>query len=295
MLTVPNIQTSPTFDGQSIDDSTDDQVRALADDLIGVISGCAVSQHTGSDMNVAVAAGVVQVAGVLTSVSAVASIAIAAAGASDRKDIVIYTPGVGVETSGSGTTNSTACKGALSGTAGWTRNSTGLPPVKPAVPTGSVLLAEVYVASTSTVIITGNILDKTLIVPIALSFTASATTTQAVLANTATVVTGLTTPTLQPGVYEIAATVNFLNGATLGDIDIWAQMVSGTATGLPANSGHSNASVRGSVMVTGSVTVTAAGALEILVQSTASMTFTIENTTPIAAKPNATSISVNAY
>jgi|HubBroStandDraft_1064217.scaffolds.fasta_scaffold137627_2 hypothetical protein len=48
------------------------------------------------------------------------------------------------------------------GVAGWTRYSPPFTaPVKPAIPSGSVLLAEVYVASTTTAIAVGNIIDKT--------------------------------------------------------------------------------------------------------------------------------------
>lgn len=163
-LTVPTIESAPTFDGQAVPDSTDWQALSQTIQATGVFSGCTVSQHTGSDMAVNVAAGLIAVAGVGSSVASAANVAIQAASATDRRDIVIYTPGVGVETSGSGTTNSAACKGVACGTAGWNHSSTGNPPVKPAVPAGSVLLAEVYVASSTTAITTvANIIDKTAI------------------------------------------------------------------------------------------------------------------------------------
>lgn len=294
MLTVPDLQASPTFDGQSCEDSTDDQARQLGDTFTGVVSGGAITPHTGSDMNVSMAAVVVAVAGVVTSAAAVTSTAIAAASATDRRDIVIYTPGTGIETSGSGTTHSAACTGVACGTAGWSRSSTGLPPVKPAIPSGSVLLGEVYVANTTTVIATGNIIDKTYIIPNPLNYTASASTTQAISGASATAITSLTTATLQPGTYELAATVTLLNGATAGSVDAWAQMVSGTATGLPSLNKYFVASIRDCIVLTGTFTVTAAGAVEIMIQSAASQTMTVENNTANASKANATSVSVNA-
>ncbi len=51
------------------------------------------------------------------------------------------------------------------GGAGWTRTSTVLPPVKPSVPSGAILVGEVYVegtgATATTTIAAGNIVDKT--------------------------------------------------------------------------------------------------------------------------------------
>ena len=44
--------------------------------------------------------------------------------------------------------------------AGWSRTSTALPPVKPAIPANSIVLAEVYVANTTTTVASGNIIDK---------------------------------------------------------------------------------------------------------------------------------------
>lgn len=288
-LTVPNIQSSPTFDGQSIDDSTDDQARALADNQTGVLSGCAVSPHTGSDMNVAIAAGVVAVAGVVVVVSAVTSLAVSAASTTDRRDIVTV--------NSSGVVSVTA--GAAGSTAGWSRSSTGLPSVKPTIPASSVLLAEVYVegsgATATTAIATGNIIDKTLIIPNPLSYTAAATSTQAVTTTTATVVTGLTTPTLQAGVYELAVTITLGNGTTAETITAFAAMGSGTATGLPAIDRFFAVSSRDSIVLTGTFTVTSAGPLNIQVQQGTTQTVTIQNATVNGAKAGATSISVNAY
>lgn len=150
-LTIPNIESSPTFDGQSAPDATDFAALQGTDDGNGVITGCQVSAQSSPNMTVQVAAGTVLVNGQSVAVSAVSSLTISAASTYDRKDIVV------VNSSGTvSVTEGTPCT-----TAGWTRNSGTLPPVKPAIPSNSVLLGEVYVASTTTSIASGNIIDKT--------------------------------------------------------------------------------------------------------------------------------------
>lgn len=158
-LLTPNLQASPPFDAQAIADETDLIALAAAANGTGVTLGCQVIQDTGSDMKVAVAAGTVYVLGVQYTVAGTGGspLTIAAASASDRKDIVVYTVGTGLQV-----IQGTAC-----GTAGWTRSTaapltTNPPPVKPSIPANSVLLGEVYVASTTTVIATAtNVIDKT--------------------------------------------------------------------------------------------------------------------------------------
>jgi hypothetical protein len=154
VLTVPNIESGPTFDAQAITDSTDQAARDGAPAGTGVVSGCGVTPHTGSDMNVAIAAGVVLVAGVSVTVAAVTSTAVGAASTYDRKDIVVV--------NSSGVVSVVA--GTPCATAGWTLSSApAAPPVKPAIPSSSVLLGEIYVAHATTAIATGNILDKTML------------------------------------------------------------------------------------------------------------------------------------
>lgn len=153
-LTIPTLESSPTFDGQTVADSTDfAALTAQASDQ-GVYVGCSVTPYTGSDMNVSIAAGTISIGGKLVSVSAVSSLAISAASSYDRRDIVT------VNSSGTvSVTTGTPCT-----TAGWSRSSSALPPVKPGIPSNSVLLAEVYVASSTTAIASGNIIDKTALV-----------------------------------------------------------------------------------------------------------------------------------
>lgn len=162
---IPNIEDAPSFDAQAVPDFTDWTALIASTLNTGVLSGCSVAAHGGGSMAVDVAAGSVWVnGGTPVAVTSASNVAIAAASATDRKDIVIFTPGIGVETSGSGTTNSAACKGTACGTVGWTRSSSGLPPIKPSLPSGSVLLAEVYVGSTTTSIAAANLIDKTLLI-----------------------------------------------------------------------------------------------------------------------------------
>lgn len=148
-LTIPTIESAPTFDGQSISDATDWSSMANAVNGSGLISGGAVTAGSGMSVNVAAGTGAFQ--GVGFSWSAVTNFAITAASASDRRDLVAVTSsGLVVGVLG------TAC-----GTAGWTRSSTGLPPVKPPLfPANSILLGEVYVASTTSSLAAGNLIDK---------------------------------------------------------------------------------------------------------------------------------------
>lgn len=61
--------------------------------------------------------------------------------------------------SSSGTISAVA--GTACGTLNWSRASSGLPPVKPNIPAGSVLLGEVYVPGNATSLTSANIIDKT--------------------------------------------------------------------------------------------------------------------------------------
>lgn len=67
-FTLPNIESGPSFAGQAAMDATDIAILTAALDGTGVLTGCTVSQHTGSDMKVDVAAGTVQIAGTQYSV-----------------------------------------------------------------------------------------------------------------------------------------------------------------------------------------------------------------------------------
>lgn len=155
-LIIPTLESitngSAGLDFQAVMDATDLAAWTATDSLTGVVSGMTVTQHTGSDMNVSIAAGVYMIAGAMFSYAG-GTAAIAAADVSDRRDIVTI--------NAAGTV--TVTKGTDCGTAGWTRSSGNVvPPVKPSIPSSNVLLGEVGVTSTTTVITTAiNVVDKT--------------------------------------------------------------------------------------------------------------------------------------
>jgi hypothetical protein len=147
-FTIPNIESGPSFNGQSVLDSTDVGILAASSLKTGVVSGCVVSQDTGTDLKVAVSSGVVLIANVQYTVAATGGspLTVTAASASDRRDLVVWgnpsasIPGLSV----------------VAGTAAGTANY----PVKPAVPANSVGLGEIYVSSSTTAITAANLIGK---------------------------------------------------------------------------------------------------------------------------------------
>ena len=150
---VYDLQDSPTYDGQAGLDRCDVAALAAAAQGQGVVTGCGVCQHTGSDYYVNVAAGSVVINGLLVAVSAVTgtSLGPTTAGTYDRRDIVVV--------NSSGVVSITA--GTQCGTTNWTRSSSGLPPVKPAIPANSIILGELYIFGGATTVTTAMITDKT--------------------------------------------------------------------------------------------------------------------------------------
>ena len=151
-LTTPNAQDSPTYQAQAVIDKTDISALSSIAQQYGVVSGCTVS--AGGGYNVSVAAGVILVGGAQINVSAVTGLAPAAASSTDRRDIVVVSS-TGAVTMVTGTpTAETAIP--------WTNTSIYNPPVKPSVPAGSVLLAEVYIPGGGGTVLSSWITDKTL-------------------------------------------------------------------------------------------------------------------------------------
>jgi len=151
-LVLPTAEQSLTYPAQAVTDATDLGALASAGQQTGVVSGCTVAALSTPGMAVSVAAGTVLAAGVSVPVAAVSSLTIATAPSTgDRRDIVVSSS-AGVVSVVEGTANSAT---------GWTGTSTFLPAVKPAVPSGSVLLGEVYVAQGVTSIAAGAVVDKT--------------------------------------------------------------------------------------------------------------------------------------
>jgi hypothetical protein len=156
-LVLPTAETpSLAHAAQAVLDATDLGALVVALDQTGVVSGCAVSTPgSGGTYTVAVAAGVIESSGVYQKVAAVTNLAIPTASTNDRRDIVVC--------SASGTVS--IVQGTACGVVNWTTTSGVLPPVKPAVPAGSVLLAELYIVGGATAITSAEIYDKTCIIP----------------------------------------------------------------------------------------------------------------------------------
>lgn len=168
-LTIPTLESSPTFDGQTVIDGTDIAALVAAESATGVLTGCGVTAQSSPNMTVQVAAGNVVINGVTVPVTAVSSLTIGAASTYDRRDIVVV--------NSSGTVSITA--GTPCATAAWSRTVNALPPVKPAIPSNSTILAEIYVAASTTSIATTNIVDKTCILVIVNGINRTATATVA--------------------------------------------------------------------------------------------------------------------
>lgn len=167
---LPNIEDSPSFDAMAVRDSVDFFAATSDAQQTGVLTGMTVTQDTGSDMKIAVAAGTYEVAGVSLSYAGGSGIVIQAASSTDRRDTIVAT-----------SSGVTVIMGnpAPAGSANWTRTASSLPPVKTmagsaggpstpgAIPASCVVLGEVYVAAATTVITTAtNVVDKTnVIVP----------------------------------------------------------------------------------------------------------------------------------
>ena len=148
-LTIPNIESAPTFDGQSVPDATDWAAQSASEQGTGVVSGMQVIPLATPSMGASVQSGTYQISGVSYTYTG-GSVAVTAASVSDRRDIVT------INGSSASVTAGIPC-----GTAGWTRTSSNLPPVKPSIPSATTLLGEIYVANTTASVGTGNIIDKT--------------------------------------------------------------------------------------------------------------------------------------
>lgn len=160
-MPIPNIQSGPLFDGQSVDDATDWDSFSRAFNVTGLVSGCVTTAYGAPAMGVQVSAGSVAVNGFRVNVAA-ASVTIAAPSASDRRDIIVANSAGSVY----------AVQGTPCGTANWNRDTyPGLPPIKPSIPSSSVFLADIYVGASLTAIASGDIeINATRIMPSVLSF-----------------------------------------------------------------------------------------------------------------------------
>lgn len=146
-LTIPNVA-SAYYPGQAVPDSTDIAALATAAAGVGVYSGCSVAPWTFSPLQVSVTAGslysTANTVGVLAVTAAVLT-ATTADATFDRRDIVVV--------------SSSAALSIVAGTPSAT-------PVKPAIPAGSIMLAELYIPHGYAVAFSANeITDKRCIIP----------------------------------------------------------------------------------------------------------------------------------
>ena len=147
---LPQEQDSPAFDAQAALDATD--LLALVAALLGngVVSGFSASSAGG--LTIAVAAGVAQYGGATRS-TAGGNATITTASSNDRRDIIIQNAGGTLAV-----VQGTPCAVAM-----WTAALGGqgiAPPVKPAIPAGAILLAEVYVPGGASSLTSANIIQK---------------------------------------------------------------------------------------------------------------------------------------
>lgn len=153
-MPIPNLENNPAFDAQAAPDASDWQNVANAIGVTGIVSGCVVSAGVITDMIVQSTAGSVFVNGTIHAVAA-ASVTIANASASDRRDMIVANASGSVF----------AVQGTPCGTPLWTRNSfPALPPVKAAIPANCVFLSDIYVASSTTNIQSSNINNNTTVI-----------------------------------------------------------------------------------------------------------------------------------
>ncbi len=136
---LPN-EADATFNDQAEPDAVDFEILLLGFRQTGVVSGCDVTQSSGSEMEIDVASGEALLAGVSVTVSAQPDETIATAdGSNPRVDLVtVNSGGTVVVTAGTAAGN----------------------PVSPAIPANSVPLAFVYVPASDTTITDNQINDK---------------------------------------------------------------------------------------------------------------------------------------
>ena len=120
--------------------STDIDILASALGGVGVFSGCDVTAQGSPDMTVAVAAGFIRIASGYAIVVAAGNVSISAANGTNPRIDLISVSNAGVKTATAGTAAAS--------------------PKPPAIPSGHVALAMVYVPANDTTIATNQITDK---------------------------------------------------------------------------------------------------------------------------------------
>lgn len=285
-MNIPDISIA-TFPAQACPDSTDFQAGALRDLKTATVSGGAVTAQSSPNMTVQCAVGVDTVLGTDATATAAPSVTIAPVSASDRRDIIVFTPGTGYQ----------AIAGTpWSGTGAWVRASTGDPPLKPAIPSGSTLHAEIYVPYNAISIGAGNIIDKREFIadPQGIPFNSFQTATGITLPIT-TAETLITSPTLQNGLYVVAGLITLQGGASASTVDGWLAMGGGgvASQGLIASTCATVASKPGQIVLPSILEVTTPGALLLKAEAGAVANATATSSQGPANMANATSLSIS--
>jgi hypothetical protein len=155
MLTFINAESTPTYPAQAVIDATDQEALATAAAGSGWVDGEAptVNTTTPAGLAVDVSSAVLVVAGTPVTVAAYPTLAISTPSTHDRRDIIV------ANVSGYSVVAGTPCS-----VAGWTFGSGQRPPVKPPIPTGHFLVAEIYVPGGASTITVANIVDKSALV-----------------------------------------------------------------------------------------------------------------------------------
>lgn len=145
---IPNLGAATTHNGMAVPSATDIETLFNAHAGSGVLSGCVVAGKTTPAMAVKISAGTMMWKRLQFPVAAVASLTITAASTTDRVDLVVV----------SKTGTATVTKGTPCGVATWTKTSTPTKaPVAPTCPATHIPLAQVYVAHSTTTIVTANL------------------------------------------------------------------------------------------------------------------------------------------
>lgn len=294
-LVLPNIEDALLFDFFAVRDSAD--FAAIAQDAsgTGVVSGCGVTQHTGSDMLCTIAAGTFYIGGVKNVLAGSAQATVTTAGATDRRDSVVaglngtlnatHTNGAGAITSiavlaipvaipsgstlvflngdqaitsapatlgattisinsytptttittGTQFTPLWVIAGTVCGTAGWTVASSGNPPVKTLNGAGTVMLGEVGVPNSLTVVVNADIVDKTANAQVGGQLAGTLDGNGQMIANLASLLVGESTSSSTAGI-EIATTATYATGPTYYGIHL-ADTITFTTTNPSITSG----------------------------------------------------------
>ena len=228
----PTLQGSSTYPGQEYLDATDIAavvVGLLQTGIVTPTTGIVTLHSAGSTCGIDVAACTILYGGVEYSYAGTSNYVSSIYGtptSHDRRDLVVLT--------GASPPVLSVVQGTPCGVANWTQASGVSAPVKPAIPSGSVAIAELYYVGGATSLATGCITDKS--VPVAPAAPPTAADTSIVVTTTG----GATT--IATGTLDVIATdhppaasvpmnshkfTGLANGSASGDSAAYGQLLTG--------------------------------------------------------------------